>query len=107
MHDTQIPSRTYDLITVVALGVVTGDRSQRQRAGLDAIDDRDWDEVARRLAEVEAEDDPGERTRRIRDSTTGSRRTSRSWPRIPSVSVRRPGWTNSPRAAPPSAPTKG
>ena len=65
MHDTQIPSRTYDLITVVALGVVTGDRSQRQRAGLGAIDERDWDEVARRLSEIEAEDDPGERTRRI------------------------------------------
>jgi hypothetical protein len=65
MPDTQIPSRTYDLITVVALGVVAGDRSQRQRAGLGAIDGRDWDEVARRLAEIEAEDDPGERTRRI------------------------------------------
>jgi hypothetical protein len=65
MPDARIPSTTYDLVTVVALGVVTADRSERSRAGLDAIDGTDWDEVARRLAEIDSEDDPDEHTRKI------------------------------------------
>jgi hypothetical protein len=65
MPDARIPSRTYDLITVAALGVVVSDRAQRQRAGLSAVDERDWDQVARRLNEIESEGDPDERTRRI------------------------------------------
>jgi hypothetical protein len=65
MPDARIPSSIYDLVTVVALEVVTTDHSERSRAGLDSIDDNHWDEVAHRLAEIDNEDDPDEHTRKI------------------------------------------
>jgi hypothetical protein len=65
MPDARIPSSTYDLVTIVALEVVTTDRSERRRAGLDPIDEHDWDEVSRRLAEIDDEGDPDEHTRLI------------------------------------------
>ncbi len=65
LPDARIPSVTYDLITVAALQVVAGDRQQRPLAGLDGVPRSAWTELDRRLATIEAEDDPHERTRHV------------------------------------------
>ena len=65
LPDARIPSGSYDLITVAALQVVAGDPVQRRRAGLEGVPRSAWTELDRRLAIIETEGDPAERTRRV------------------------------------------
>jgi len=57
----QIPSQTYDLITVAAVAVAASDPSMRREAGLDDVTAAQWTEVRRRAAVIERLDDPHER----------------------------------------------
>lgn len=65
LPDARIPSHTYDLVTVAVLRILSTDRTERTRAGLQRVGARDWDEVAHRLDEIDEEADIDERTRRI------------------------------------------
>jgi hypothetical protein len=68
LPDSQIPSATYDLVTVEALRVVAADRGERRRAGLAGVDRSSWVELRRRLAKIDAlvsVDDRAERTRLV------------------------------------------
>jgi hypothetical protein len=63
--DGQIPALTYDLITVVALRVVTTDPIERHRAGLSSVSSSAWTEIADRLERIDAAGDRADRTRHV------------------------------------------